>query len=422
VTTQAPGTSPLPALPALPTDGRLRPREDGLSEAYLPAPTVQSHAANLAVLAGGDLGCVWFGGTQEGVADVSIWFSRLPAGADTWSPAVRLSDDPTRSEQNPILFPAPTGDLWLLWTAQHAGDQDTAVVRARVSPDDGTTWGPVRELLSSPTGGIFVRQPPVVLPGGRWLLPTFACVRVDGARWVGDADTSSVWSSDDAGGTWTEAPVPGSTGCVHMNIVPLSDGTLAAWYRSRWADHVYRSTSATGVDWSEPVATELPNNNSSIQAVALGEGRIAMVLNESSRLDAVARRVSLYDEIDDDGVVDAPQGAQTADTTPNADDLGPDTEGSPRRAFWGAPRAPMTLALSADDGRTWPVRWVLAEGDGYALSNNSRDGVNRELSYPSVVPAGDGGLEVAFTHHRRAIRHVRVPAAAVAEHLAQHGG
>ena len=420
MTALAPGAS---SLPPLPTDGRLRPREDGLAEAYLPAPTVQSHAANLAVLAGGDLGCVWFGGTQEGVADVSIWFSHLPVGGDSWSQAVRLSDDPTRSEQNPILFPAPTGDLWLLWTAQHAGDQDTAVVRARVSRDDGTTWGPVRELLSSPTGGIFVRQPPVVLPGGRWLLPTFACVRVDGARWVGDADTSSVWFSDDEGLTWTEAPVPGSTGCVHMNIVPLSDGTLAAWYRSRWADRVYRSTSATGLDWSEPVATELPNNNSSIQAVALGGGRVAMVLNESSRLDAVARRVSLYDEIDDDGVVDAPPDAQAPDSAKGAaGDLGPDVEGAPRRAFWGAPRAPMTLALSADDGRSWPVHCVLAEGDGYALSNNSRDGVNRELSYPSVVPGAGGGLDVAFTHHRRAIRHVRIPAAAVAEHLAQHGG
>ena len=30
-------------------------------------------------------------------------------GSDRWSEPVRLSDDPTRSEQNPILFPAPDG-------------------------------------------------------------------------------------------------------------------------------------------------------------------------------------------------------------------------------------------------------------------------------------------------------------------------
>ena len=38
------------------------------------------------------------------------------------------------------LFAAPTGELWLLYTAQHAGDQDTAVVRSRISTDNGKTW------------------------------------------------------------------------------------------------------------------------------------------------------------------------------------------------------------------------------------------------------------------------------------------
>jgi predicted neuraminidase len=82
-------------------------------------------------------------------------------------------------------------------------------------------------------------------------------------------------------------------------------------------------------------------------------------------------------------------------------------------AFWGAPRAPLTLAVSADDGATWPVRWVLEDGDGYCLSNNSRDGVNRELSYPSVCEDATGTVHVAYTYHRRAIRHVRIPAAAL---------
>src|SRR4051812_3639818 len=90
----------------LPMDGRLRSRVDGsgIDEAYLPSPCVQNHAANLMPLGGGDLGCVWFGGTQEGKSDISVYFSRLHDGQDVWSTPVCLSDDPARSEQNPILF------------------------------------------------------------------------------------------------------------------------------------------------------------------------------------------------------------------------------------------------------------------------------------------------------------------------------
>jgi predicted neuraminidase len=47
-------------------------------------------------------------------------------------------------------------------------------------------------------------------------------------------------------------------------------------------------------------------------------------------------------------------------------------------------------------------------GSGYCLSNNSRDGLNREYSYPSVLQTRDGQLHLAFTAYRRAIQYVRV--------------
>ncbi|MET7403897.1 exo-alpha-sialidase [Dactylosporangium sp. NPDC005572] len=376
------------------TDGVLRRRPDGAAEAFLPTHTVQSHAANLALLPDGSLGCVWFGGTQEGMADIGIWFSRLPAGGDRFTDPVPLSDDPHRSEQNPVLFVAPDGELWLLHTAQHAGDQDTAVVRVRRSATSGREWTPTEDLISSDEGGVFVRQPPVVLPSGRWLLPTFTCRRVGDRPWTGDHDISSVRCAS----SWQETLVPESTGLVHMNITPRIGGYVA-YFRSRWADHVYRSVCGEdGVSWQPPRPTELPNNNSSIQAVKLDDGRTVMALNASSRRTATARRVSLYDEIDDNGIVEG-AGPQVLPV----DDTGE------RTAFWGAPRAPLILAVSHDDGVTWPVRHSLANGDGYALSNNSRDGRNRELSYPSILPDGGGGLHIAFTHHRKAIRYLHLP-------------
>ncbi|NEB00885.1 exo-alpha-sialidase [Streptomyces sp. SID13726] len=366
--------------------GILRPHADqlGRAETELAAPAVQNHAANLTVLPGGDLGCVWFGGTQEGVADISVWFARLAPGSDTWSLPVRLSDDATRSEQNPLLFPAPSGELWLLHTAQHAGRQDTAEVRIRVSDDEGETWGPSRALFE---GGVFVRQPVVELPG-RLILPVFRCVAAPGERWSGGRDTSSVMISYDGGRGWREHAVPGSTGLVHMNVRPLPDGSLLALFRSRRADAVHRSLSYDGGEtWTEPEPSELPNNNSSVQYTVLADGRLALTYNHSSRADAVARRESLYDEIED--------------TAAEAETLADD-------AFWGAPRAPLSLALSSDGGRSWPVRHDLETGDGHCLTNNSRDGLNRELSYPSVAQTPDGSVHVAYTHHRRTIKHVRL--------------
>ncbi|AMM30769.1 Putative neuraminidase (Sialidase) [Sinomonas atrocyanea] len=384
-------------------DGLLR-HADGATFAYLPAPTVQSHAANLQTLPDGRLGCVWFGGTQEGIGDISVWFSALEPGSDHWSEPQQLSDDSTRSEQNPILF-TPGGEVvWLLYTAQRAGNQDTAEVRRRISTDSGRTWGPVQTLFpATEAGGVFVRQPPLILPSGRWLVPVFRCLTTPGEKWVGNNDDSAVMVSDDDGRTWREQLVPGSVGCVHMDIQRVADGSLLALYRSRWADSIYASRSTDdGATWSEPEPTELPNNNSSIQFTALADGRLALVYNHRRAEETTERRLSLYDEIDDDGLID--EGAEGAGAPPAE----PAPQAAGRSAFWGTPRAPMTLAISEDSGRTWPIRRNLEVGDGYCLSNNSRDGLNREFSYPSVHQGPDGELNIAYTYFRQAIKYVRV--------------
>ena len=363
-------------------------------DAFIPSPCVQNHAANLMELANGDLACVWFGGTQEGMSDISVYFSRLARGATQWSKAEKLSDDSARSEQNPVLFPAPDGTLWLMWTAQLAGNQDTALIRRRISRDNGKSWGSIETLFPETRGrGTFIRQPIVVLDNGDWLLPVFYCHSTPGKKWNGDEDTSAVKISSDQGATWRDVEVPGSRGCVHMCIARVSDGSLLAMYRSRWADHIYQSRSSDhGRSWSAPTPTALPNNNSSIQFTRLANGHLALVFNDSSSANATDRRLSLYDEIEDD--LPPVLGGEAAKT-------------DGRTAFWGAPRAPMTLAISADDGRSWTRRDVEI-GDGYCLTNNSRDQSNRELSYPSVKQTSDGALHMAFTFHRRAIKHVRV--------------
>ncbi|WDR02181.1 exo-alpha-sialidase [Devosia algicola] len=130
-------------------DGLLRDCEDdpALVAAYLPSKDKETHASFLLTLNNGDLVCAWFAGSEEGKPDVSIYFSRLPKGADRWEGEVKLSDDPERSEQNPVLFETPDGELWLLYTAQLYNGQDTSIVRRRVSRDQGTTWDPVEPVV-----------------------------------------------------------------------------------------------------------------------------------------------------------------------------------------------------------------------------------------------------------------------------------
>ena len=127
-----------------------------------------------------------------------------------------------------------------------------------------------------------------------------------GRKWVGDHDVSAVKISRDNGRSWRDVAVPESTGCVHMNIVVLQDGSLLALFRSRWADYIWQSRSVDGGEsWSAPQPTELPNNNSSIQVTTLANGDLALVFNNMSAEGASERRTSLYDEIEDEEGSDA---------------------------------------------------------------------------------------------------------------------
>lgn len=358
-------------------------------ECFIPAATPQCHASNLLKLSNGDLLCAWFGGTQEGKPDISIYLSRRPAGSDSWTSAEKVTFDGSRSEQNPLLFQTPSGELWLLYTSQNAGDQDSAVVKKQVSTDNGTTWSSPEVLF--PESGTFIRQPVQILKNGAWVVPTFKC-RVDpGERWVGNDDIAAIRISQDHGKTWSEKQVPNSFGAVHMNIRRLKDETYLALYRSRWADFIYASTSRDGIEWSEPKPTTLPNPNSGICFDVLSSGRVLTVYNHSSRANAKGRREGLYDDIGEEG--DIRQNQQSKHVG--------------KEAFWGAPRAPLCLAWSDDAGESWS-HTVLEEGDGYCMTNNSTEKLNRELSYPSIFVERNDTVHIAFTFWRQAVKYVQL--------------
>lgn len=326
-------------------------------EAFLPIlhPN-DSHAANLLELDNGDLLCVWFTGSGEGNPDTNIVMSRLPAGSDCWSAPVQLSSDPERSEQNPVLFQAPDGKLWLFHTSNEPHDQKTSRVVCRISEDRGQTWGPTEVLFDGK--GLFLRQPLVVLKNGDWLLPAYYC-KLGGHY-------SVVQISTDQGKTWTEYEVQGSTHRVQMNVVELGDGTLYAVFRSRMADRIYTSISRDGGrNWTVPAKSELANNNSSIQLTRLHNGHLALVFNNSTMERDQFRWVQRKGE------------------------------------FRKKPlRTPLTLAISEDEGATWPHYRNVQTAD--LEYKDSEVG----YSYPSIIATRDGKIHIAFSYLRKCIKYV----------------
>lgn len=366
-----------------------------LHTAAIPAATIQSHASNLLQLQDKTLLCAWFGGSQEGLPDISIWLSRLQPGSTTWSEPKKISSDTERSCQNPVLFKAPrTGTLWLFHTSQEAGNQDGCYLMARTSEDDGVTWSEPKFPFPNVTG-VFIRSPIVVLKDGTWVLPVFRCRSTPGQRWIGNNDCSAVFYSKDEGKTWTETDVPDSVGAVHMNIVAPAEGSseFVALYRSRWADNIYRSTSQDCVNWSAPKPLDLPNPNSGICAARLPSGSIALVFNQSSFTEDLPKREGLYDDIT------------------SADDKRPNQAAvNGKTAIWGTPRKTLTVGVLADNGLTWRTR-VLEEGDGFCMTNNSEQKTNRELSYPSILAeqsAPGAPVHIGFTFHRQYIKYARI--------------
>lgn len=351
-----------PLLPGLTPDGTVYENTAmGTVEAMLPpGPYATAHAPALLELENGDLLCAWFAGSYEGSADISVICSRLPKGAARWSEPVMISGDPRRSEQNPSLFLAPNGEVWAMYTAQldrvegKDNMQFTSVVRRQKSMDGGLTWGPFDVVF--PEEGTFCRQPIQILSNGRWIFGNWICT--DSASGLA-GDPSAFRISGDQGKTWRRVDMPKSNGRVHPNVVELENGHLAAFMRSRAADFIYRSESFDyGDTWSEPVPTPLPNNNSSISAVKLASGRVAIAYNP------------------------------TCTPEPKADE-----------AAWPGLRCPVAVALSEDGGLTFPLIRYMELGEGYVGAENSTN--NRQYEYPYLMQGRDGMLHLAYAYQTR---------------------
>ena len=339
-------------------------------EALIPNPYNSCHAADMLELPNGDLLCCWFAGSDEGNADISIAVSRLKAGESTWTQPVIVSDDPERSEQNPSLFLTPSGEVWIMYTTQVSRNarpdskfnlQYTAEIRRKISTDNGETWGKTETMFAEP--GSFCRQKIQILKSGRWIFSNWMCFNDDTHN---GSDITVIQISDDGGQTWRPVEVPDSRGKVHCNIIEMSEGKLTALFRSRSADHIYIAFSNdNGNTWSSPVRTELPNNNSSISAIKLQSGALAVIYNP----------VKMNDDVN---------------TT-----------------VWPRLRCPVAIAISDDNGRTWPYIRLVEHGEGCLGISNRKS--NRRYEYPVMMQKADGIIACAYSFgDRRCVKYIEV--------------
>lgn len=358
-------TSPNPAANgAMRLDGLFRSSATaGLEEAYLGKLFRISHAANLVKLKNGDLLCFWFSGTGEGESNVAIVMSRLSKGSGQWSETVEIDHQTGKSFQNPVGFQLPGGHLWLLHTSQPAGEgQTNAEVLYLTSVDIGQTWSPPRPLFTQP--GSFVRQPPILLSKKTWLLPMYytpSRTISEGA----ESHYSVVKITNDSGRHWHECRIPGSNGMVQQSAVRLGTGQFLGLFRSRYADFIYQSTSHDGCSWTVPVATRLPNNNSSVQMTLLKDKSLVLAFNNVN-------------------------------------------SGTTRDKPRASARKPLSIALSEDGGATWPwVRDIETGAADSAQDESKRGRGNEDYSYPSVLEDPTGKITVAYTYRRETIKVVR---------------
>lgn len=347
-------------LSGLTPDGQIYFNDNmNIIEAMLPTGGFQTaHAPTMLELENGDILLAWFAGSFEGDADINIICSRLSKKSNKWEEPIVISNDPKRSDQNPSLFMNSNGEIWVMYTSQLGRQpginnmQYTSQIRKQVSNNFGKTWSNYETIF--PESGTFARQPIQILSNGRWIYGNWICS--DSNTLAGDISAFKI--SDDNGKSWKHVEVPNSFGRVHPTVVEFENGHLKAFMRSRLADYIYFTESFDyGDSWSEPLPTILPNNNSGISAIKLDSGRLAIAYNPTSAFNMK------------------------------------------NNANWPGLRCPVAIALSEDEGKTFPLIRNFEMGQGYIGDENKIN--NLQYEYPFIMQSKDGYIHLSYAYKSR---------------------
>jgi len=274
------------AAPLLPTGEPPLCREEFvLSQATTPF----AHVSSLCELGDGRLAAVWCGGSREGARDVAVWWAtRGPLANDQWSdPRPIVTRESAAQETfrfvrklgNPLLVADKDDHLILVYVSVAVGGWSGSSLNIKQSPDGGRTWSPSQRLGLSPFFNVseLVKNNAQPLTDGRWAVPIYheALGKFPEVLWLqpGPGRAEAV-KSRAFGGRNAFQPALVALAPQRALLICRAAGSVPEICITRTTD--------AGRHWTAPRSSGLPNPNSGLDALRLGDGRLLLVFNDST--------------------------------------------------------------------------------------------------------------------------------------------
>jgi predicted neuraminidase len=300
------------------------------------------HPAAIAAFDNGDLYITYYGGAGEYATDTSVYGSRLRKGETKWSAPKVIAHDPFRSTGNGVTWQAPDGTVWLFYVVRFGKTWSDSRIQVKVSRDRAETWSDASML--DLRQGMMVRNRPIVLRNGDYLLPVYHETGHD-TEIVGPDSASLFLYYDQKTKAWSPTnEIRSRIGNIQPAPVQVDDNYLIAYcrrgggYGQTRDGWLVRSESRDGgKTWSPGTDSRFPNPNSAVEFLRLSSGNLLLIYNDS-----------MYQ------------------------------------------RTPLRAALSTDNDKSYPHQRNIAEG-------------RNDYAYPMAVQTPDGIVHVVYTSERRTV-------------------
>ncbi|MDD5135905.1 MAG: exo-alpha-sialidase [Candidatus Omnitrophica bacterium] len=292
---------------------------------FAPGLITSPHAPSIAEMPDGELFVVWH---ASWFPKAVIMGSRKPAGSDKWTLPSVVNRTRKYGNKNPVLYLNKDKRLFLFWTEEKRLIFKVIrdKIRMKTSSDFGRTWDEPRD--AGKLTWFLTRTHPVDLDDGRVILPIYT-----------DLSTSSAAAiSKDGGFTWSGPKYLLFLFGIQPTIIQRSDSTLFAlmrtgmWPRLAWQAISYNR----GQSWKDRRWSNIQNPGFSLEMIKLKSGNVALAFNDSK-----------------------------------------------------TDRSSLSLALSCDEGRTWPyVRTIECKA-------------RHVYGYPSIIQDKRGLIHVVYSYDNR---------------------